>query len=114
MRQASSMWDFPVMDGVDFQDANRVHPLMQKRVERLIREFAKDPNIRKVILFGSSLEFRCNSASDIDLYIEKYDSDKKLIDLPEIDCEIDLISNLSPASRLYKEIEQTGLLLYER
>ena len=86
------MWDFPVMDGVDFQDANRVHPLMQKRVERLIREFAKDPNIRKVILFGSSLEFRCNSAS----------------------CEIDLISNLSPASRLYKEIEQTGLLLYER
>ncbi len=22
------MWDFPVMDGVDFQDANRVHPLM--------------------------------------------------------------------------------------
>ena len=99
------MWDFPVMDGVDFQDANRVHPLMQKRVERLIREFAKDPNIRKVILFGSSLEFRCNSASDIDLYIEKYDSDKKLIDL---------ISNLSPASRLYKEIEQTGLLLYER
>ncbi len=114
MRQISSMWDFPVMDGVDFQDANRVHPLMQKRVERLIREFAKDPNIRKVILFGSSLEFRCNSASDIDLYIEKYDSDKKLIDLPEIDCEIDLISNLSPASRLYKEIEQTGLLLYER
>ena len=42
------MWDFPVMDGVDFQDANRVQPLMQKRVERLIREFAKDPNIRKV------------------------------------------------------------------
>lgn len=114
MRQVSSMWDFPVMDGVDFQDANRVHPLMQRRVERLIREFAKDPNIRRVILFGSSLEFRCNSTSDIDLYIEKYDSDKKLIDLPEIDCEIDLVSNLSPASRLYKEIEQTGLLLYER
>ncbi len=51
------MWDFPVMDGVDFQDANRVHPLMQKRVERLIREFAKDPNIRKVILFGSRWNF---------------------------------------------------------
>ncbi|MCI9422969.1 nucleotidyltransferase domain-containing protein [Lachnospiraceae bacterium WCA-9-b2] len=108
------MWDFPVMEGIAFPDANRVHPLMQGRVEKLIYELAKDQNIRRVVLFGSSLEFRCNSASDMDIYIEKFDSGKKLEYVPELDCEIDIVTNLSHDNRLYHEIEQTGLLLFER
>ncbi len=62
----------------------------------------------------SSLEFRCRSNSDIDLYIEKYDAEKKLEYVPELDCETDIITNLQPGSRLYREIEQKGLLLFER
>lgn len=108
------MWDFPLMEGITFQNANRVHPLMQRRVEKLICELGKDANIRRLILFGSSLEFRCDSASDIDLYIEKYDPGKKLDHLPELDCEVDIITNLPPDNRLYQKIEQTGLLLFER
>ncbi|MCD8134123.1 MAG: hypothetical protein LUE19_09785 [Clostridiales bacterium] len=73
MNDFKNMWDFPLVDGVAFSDANRIHPLMQKRVDTLIRALSKDRNIRRVILFGSSLEFRCDSRSDIDLYIEKYD-----------------------------------------
>ncbi|MEY8410546.1 nucleotidyltransferase domain-containing protein [Lachnospiraceae bacterium 62-26] len=114
MRQICDMWDFPVMEGVAFRDANRVHPLMQKRVEKLLHEFAKDQNIRRVVLFGSSLEFRCSSASDIDLYIEKFDTGKKLEYIPELDCEVDIVTNLSPGNKLYNEIERTGLLLFER
>lgn len=114
MKQTKDMWDFPVMEGIAFPDANRVHPLMQGRVEKLIYELAKDQNIRRVILFGSSLEFRCNSASDMDIYIEKFDSGKKLEYVPELDCEIDIVTNLSHDNRLYHEIEQTGLLLFER
>ncbi len=53
-----------------------VYKEMLRRVEKLIRELAKDQNIRRLILFGSSLEFRCGSNSDIDLYIEKYDPKK--------------------------------------
>lgn len=114
MNHADNMWDFPVLEGVSFENANRVHPLMQERVERLIRELKKDKNIRRLVLFGSSLEFRCSSFSDIDIYIEKYDPEKKLEFLPEMDCEVDIITNLQPDNRLYQKIENTGLLLFGR
>lgn len=114
MIQTEDMWDFPVMEGVSFRDANRVHPLMQGRVEKLLHALAKDSNIRRVVLFGSSLEFRCSSSSDIDLYIEKYDPEKKLQYFPELDCEVDIVTNLSPDHRLYREIERTGFVLFER
>lgn len=102
------------MDHVNFKYANRVHPLMQKRVETLLQELKKDPNIQKIVLFGSSLDFRCNSQSDIDLYIQKKNSDEKLTTLPDLDCEIDIITNLPSDSKLFQEIDRTGLLLFER
>jgi len=52
---AANMWDFPVMEGISFENANHVHPLMQGRVEKLLRGIFGDPNIRRAILFGSSL-----------------------------------------------------------
>ena len=114
MNNTENMWDFPVMEGVSFPNANRVHPLMQRRVEKLIHELGKDQNIRRLILFVSSLEFRCSSTSDIDLYIEKREPEKKLAYLPELDCETDIITNLPPDNQLYQKIEQTGLVLFER
>lgn len=114
MRQTEDMWDFPVMDGISFQDANRVHPLMQGRVEKLLNVLSGDPNIRRVVLFGGSLEFRCSSFSDIDLYIEKYGSEKKLEYFPELDCEVDIVTNLSSENRLFQEIQRTELVLFER
>ena len=95
MNNVELMWDFPVREGVSFPNANRVHPLMQVRV-------------------GSALQFRCNSGSDLDLYIEKREREKKLEYLPDLDCEIDIVVNLSQDSKLYREIERTGLLLFER
>lgn len=114
MNDFKRMWDFPVKEGVTFQNANRIHPLMQNRVEKLIQRISQDTNVRRLIVYGSSLQFRCSSNSDIDLYIDKYDKDKKLIQLPELDCEVDIITNLSPDSGLYKEIDKTGLVLFER
>lgn len=114
MNDIKNMWDFPVKEGVSFKNANRVHPLMQIRVEKLIRHLCKDCNVKRAVLFGSSLDFRCCSSSDIDLYIEKYEKEKKLLPLPDIDCEVDLITGLSPDSALYDEIDKTGLVLFER
>ncbi len=114
MNNAKNMWDFPVMNGISFPNANRVHPLMQRRVEKLIHELDKDQNIRRLILFGSSLEFRCSSTSDIDLYIEKQNPEKKLATFPELDCDTDIITNLTPENPLYQRIIQTGLILFER
>ena len=114
MRNIDSMWDFPVMDGISFPNANRIHPLRQARIEKIIHAVSKDLNVSRVILYGSSLEFRCNSSSDIDLYIEKYDPDKKLEYFPDLDCETDIITNLPPDNKLYREIDAAGLLLFER
>lgn len=114
MDNMKNMWDFPVMEGVSFEKANRVHPLMQARVEKLIHHFHQDKNISKMVLFGSSLDFRCDSFSDIDLYLEKHEKEKKLWQLPELDCEVDIITDLSLDSSLYREIDKTGLLLFER
>ncbi len=114
MNNFDIMWDFPVKEGVSFGNANRVHPLMQTRVDKLIQILSKDKNVRRIVLYGSSLEFRCNSNSDIDLYIEKDDKDKKLERIPDLDCEVDIITNLSVESRLYQEIDRKGLLLFER
>lgn len=114
MNNMELMWDFPVRDGVSFHNANRVHPLMQARVEKLICGLARDGNIRRLVLFGSALQFRCDSYSDLDIYIEKQQPGKRLEFLPELDCEVDIVTNLSPDSKLYQEIDRTGLVLFER
>lgn len=41
MNNFSTMWDFPIMDHVTLEYANRIHPLMQKRVERLLDALKK-------------------------------------------------------------------------
>ena len=108
------MWDFPVVDNINFPNVNRIHPLMQRNVAKLYNELKSDENIERVILYGSALDFRCNSNSDIDLYIEKYNTDLKVKSLPDLECEIDIIFNLDKSSRLYKEIDKMGLTLFER
>ncbi len=114
MNNFQEMWDFDVREGVDFLHCNRVHPLMQTRVQNLLKELKQDKNINKIVLFGSSLEFRCSSYSDIDLYIEKEDPGLPLKKEPILDCELDIVMNLDHKNRLYQEIDRTGLLLFER
>lgn len=114
MNNYDYMWDFDVLDGVEFQCCNRVHPLMQRRVQSILNSLKEDTNVKKIVLFGSSIEFRCNSYSDIDLYIEKYDHEKPLEKNFEVDCEVDLLFDLEHDSRLYQEIDKKGLLLFER
>ncbi len=114
MNNFKEMWDFGAKDGVDFLHCNHVHPIMQDRVQKILQIMQKDENVKRIVLFGSSLEFRCSSYSDIDLYIEKIDPKLPLKKEPEIDCELDLVMDLDHENQLYKQIERTGLLLYER
>lgn len=113
MNDFDRMWDFFIMENVDFPHCNRVHPLMQKRTQTLLETWKSDPNILKIVLFGSALEFRCSSFSDLDVYVEKENRELPLEE-PDVDCELDIVCNLDHNSRLYKEIDQKGLLLYER
>jgi len=113
MNNFKMMWDFDVLDGINFAHCNRVHPLMQKNVARLIDSLKDDPNIVKIVIFGSALEFRCSSQSDLDVYLEKKDAQKPLLREPDVDCELDIVSNLPYESRLYHEIDEKGLIVWE-
>lgn len=113
MNDFRHMWDFVVIDGVNFSNCNRIHPLMQKNVQRVLSTLKTDPNIQKVIVFGSSLEFRCSSQSDLDLYIEKKNAQQPFLQEPEADCTLDIVTNLPSESRLYQEICRKGLLVWE-
>lgn len=81
MNDFRNMWNFEVKDGVNFPQANRVHPLMQKRVQRLLEVLSADSNIRKIVLFGSSL----NGISDkLREELQEEDTRKKIMSfLPE-------------------------------
>lgn len=114
MNDFKNMWDFEVMEGVNFPNCNRVHPLMQKRVQRLSQILTRDDNIGRIVLFGSALEFRCSSYSDLDVYVEKIDVNKPLQEEPVLDCEVDIVFNLNEDNRLYKEIYRKGMLLFDR
>ena len=101
---------FKAYYAVHCNDATRAYD----GIPELLQELKKDGNIRKIVLFGSSLEFRCSSNSDIDLYIEKIDCNKPFVKEPVLDCEVDILADLDHNSRLYRQIDQTGLILYER
>lgn len=110
-----NLWDFEVLDGCEFLNANHIHPLKQHDISLLTRLLREDEHIIEAIVFGSSVRFDCHSASDIDLLIVRDDKEKKIeVSLDEIKSEMDIIFASHLGDRLRKEIGQTGVLVYRR
>ncbi|MCH1942422.1 nucleotidyltransferase family protein [Holdemania massiliensis] len=95
-----------------FKNCERIHPLQQKKVARMLEDFKQDNNIIKVIVFGSSVTVQCHNDSDLDLYVV-LDQEKKVIK-NYYDFVYDLWTNFSVDTKLLKEIEQKGVIVYER
>lgn len=108
-----NLWDFEILDGVNFKCCNRIHPLKQRDVQELVDICAKDSGIDELIIYGSSTEFRCNSRSDIDAVVVRNDGKKIVSDgFFEINSEIDLI--FSVGERLKKILWEHGVSVYRR
>lgn len=110
-----NMWDFDVVVTSDMPDINRVHPMVQSSADALYRAFVKDANIRLFAIFGSAVDIACSLRSDLDVYIETADTDKR-VELPydELKVEIDLLRDLRHDSFLYERIATTALVVFER
>ena len=95
-----------------FENCSRIFPTQQKSVNKLITTFSRDSNVRRIIIFGSSVTSACNPWSDIDIYVE-LDEDRKL---PKYDVEesVDLWTNFLVDERLFREIKEHGVEVYER
>ncbi|MCD7716418.1 MAG: nucleotidyltransferase domain-containing protein [Lachnospiraceae bacterium] len=96
---------------IRFANAEYIHPLKQDLVQTLQEDFKKDRNVKAVIVFGSAVEFRCNSYSDLDLCVERYDEVPFHNNTEE---EIDLVYWDRIGDRLKKEIAEKGIVVYDR
>ena len=72
----------------------------------------KDENIKKIIIFGSSLKPTCHIDSDIDIYLE-LDKNKR-VNFPFITKAYDYWNNFTVDANLRNEIKKTGVTIYER
>lgn len=103
------------MDGVTFPNAKYVHPLKQRDIQNIYDQLIQDDNITLLVVFGSSVDFRCHSESDIDLYMERRDKER----YPKLDysflSDLDKIYDLKDFSKgLGKSIAEEGIVLFDR
>lgn len=108
-----NLWDFEILDGVNFMNCNRIHPLKQKEIQKLVNSCAEDNGLDALIIFGSSVEFRCNSKSDIDMVVIRNDGYKKVPNIFfEINSDVDILFDIG--ERLKKILWERGVLVYRR
>lgn len=111
---------FPVIANNKNYQANRIHPLKQKTINELYYSVSKNKKIKKVILFGSSINIRCHNASDIDLAIELFDDDiatknivsEQIQEKCDYNADIIWLNSISKDTDLYNNI-QGGITIYE-
>lgn len=89
----------------------------------ILQEILKNFAVKKAILFGSYAKNTPNAKSDIDLVI---DSEGKLLNInfyglledlvQKLEKNIDLfeISEIQKDSRIYRDIENEGVVIYEK
>lgn len=106
---------FEVKDDIHFINAQYIHPLKQQLVQSYIACFVNDSNIKTAVIFGSSVEFRCHSFSDLDICIERYDTEKSFRNYPrEYLEETDIVYWDAIGERLRNEIVQKGIVVFDR
>ena len=97
---------------IRFLHAEYVHPLKQELVQAFQQDFQEDGNVKAAIVFGSGVEFRCNSYSDLDLCIERYDMEKPFsYNAGAAGEAVDVLYADRIGERLRREIEEKGIVV---
>lgn len=95
-----------------FKNCERIFPNQQKYIKEILDSLQQDSNIKKVIVFGSSLKPTCHIDSDIDIYLELIKKEK--VNFPYINKPYDYWNNFTVDQNLKNEISKTGVIVYER
>lgn len=95
-----------------FMNCEHIFPIQQKYISTIIEGLKKNQNVKKVIIFGSSVTSSCHPDSDIDIYLELDKNEKT--NIPLIYKPYDYWNNFSADERLKKEIYGKGVVVYER
>lgn len=98
-----------------FHNMEYIHPLKQLDIYYILEAWKKDDNIRRVVVFGSTVSDRCHSGSDIDLYVQ-LDDNTHVPRLPyeQIISEVDLLVQVKETDAIWNAIMRDGIVVYER
>ena len=97
-----------------FYNINRIFPTKQRYVAALLDECKKDPNIQRVVVFGSALLAGCNLWSDIDVYFECREEPRRLPSVLSDTQAFDKFSNFNVSEAFQRAILKDVVVVYER
>lgn len=95
-----------------FQNCSRIYPIQQQKVSRIVEHLRKNINVKRIIVFGSSVTERCHIDSDVDIYVEL--NYLEHLTFPAFDFVYDLWTNDTVDERMLEEIMKKGVVVYER
>lgn len=119
----NKLYYFPVVIENRNYECNRIHPLMQSKINNIYNAIASSKIVKKVIVFGSSVNIRCNKKSDIDIAILLKDDEfnrnnqnsisEEIQEITEYNSDIIWLNTLDSKSKLYENIINKGVVIYE-
>lgn len=96
---------------------------MQKRVNEIYWLIKEKDTIEKVIIFGSSVNIRCNKKSDLDIaikikneYFNRQNQNiisEEIQEICEYNSDIVWLNTIDYESQLYHNISAKGVVIYE-
>lgn len=95
-----------------FHNAHRIFPTKQKDVYEMVQVCRKDSNIKRMVVFGSSVTNACNPWSDIDVYFVMEKEPKNYPTTGSPTAVFDKWTNFSISRELADEINKTGVIVY--
>ena len=67
----SPNWKFNmIVPAGSFRSIRKVHPIKQAEVKAIVDVAKTDPNVKRIIIFGSSTRYDCDLSSDLDICID--------------------------------------------
>ncbi|WP_297569147.1 nucleotidyltransferase domain-containing protein [uncultured Anaerovibrio sp.] len=97
-----------------FKNIHRIFPTQQIEVGKMIDVCKKIPNVKRIVIFGSSVTPQCNPWSDIDIYFELASEMQKLPVVNDTEAIWDKWDTFSVDDELLSTIMRTGVVVYER
>lgn len=103
---------YNIFNDKPYMNNRRIFPTQQRDVQNLVESVKNDPNVKRLIIFGSSVTPLCNPWSDIDAYYEMEEDKPR----PDYVCEnaVDVWTSFTVDEDLLKEIKRKGVVVYER
>lgn len=109
---AANVWLLSPLVKQTFMNINHIHPLKQHRLGAFLDEVEKYPEIKRVVVFGSSTSEACTEFSDVDVLLFGGFGSKFV---PPSNDEYDILyaERLPKEASIWNEIRRDGVVIYE-